>query len=43
MAKISKYNHEGYKDLTPYEALKRGKRPKAANPRSTGQSSRPIL
>ena len=28
MAKISKYNHEGYKDLTPYEALKRVKDPR---------------
>lgn len=28
MAKISKYNHEGYKDPTPYEALKNIKNPK---------------
>jgi hypothetical protein len=28
MAKISKYNQEGYKDPTPYEALKRIKDPK---------------
>lgn len=28
MAKISKYNHEGYKDPTPYEALKKVKDPR---------------
>jgi len=41
MAKISKYNNEGYKDPTPYEALKNVKNPKrqmqGAQARAVGQ------
>jgi recombination protein U len=41
MAKISKYNSEGYKDPTPYEALKNVKNPKrqmqGAQARAVGQ------